>query len=158
MKVEFWTIGKTAFPYLDEGLAIYEKRLSHYLPYSAFVFPDVRNSGSLSAPLVMKKEGEAIFSRLRSDDFLVLLDENGRAFTSVEFAGFLEQKLQLSQKRLVFLIGGAWGFAPEVHQRADFKLSLSKMTFSHQMVRLFFLEQLYRAMTILKGEKYHNEN
>ena len=104
-----------------------------------------------------QKEGEAVISRLKKDDFLVLLDERGKQLTSVEFSAFMEQKLQLPAKRLVFLIGGAWGFSEEIYQRADFKISLSKMTFSHQMIRLFFVEKLYRAFTIMKGEKYHNE-
>ncbi|MBI5917441.1 MAG: 23S rRNA (pseudouridine(1915)-N(3))-methyltransferase RlmH [Bacteroidetes bacterium] len=157
MKVEFWLIGKTDFPYLDEGMSVYEKRLGHYLPYATVVLPDVKNTGSPQPPQLKQKEGDVVLSRLKPDDFLVLLDERGRQLSSVEFATFMEQKLQLSSKRLIFLVGGAWGFSEQVYERADFQLSLSKMTFSHQMVRLFFLEQLYRAMTILRGELYHNE-
>lgn len=157
MKTELWMIGKTAFPYLTEGMGIYEKRLVHYLPFSMTVLPDVRNPGSLTPAQVAQKEGVSVLEKLKPDDLLVLLDENGKQFTSVQFAHFMDQRMQQAVKRLVFLIGGAWGFSPEVYQRAGFQLSLSKMTFSHQMVRLFFLEQLYRAMTILKGEKYHNE-
>lgn len=157
MKVEFWLIGKTAFPYLDEGMAVYEKRLGHYLPYSTIVLPDVKNAGNMQPDLLKQKEGEIVIARLKKDDLLVLLDERGKQYTSLEFAVFMEQKLQLSAKKMVFLVGGAWGFSEGVYQRADFKISLSKMTFSHQMVRLFFMEQLYRAMTILRGESYHNE-
>lgn len=157
MKVEFWLISKTTFPYLHEGMAVYEKRLGHYLPYATVVLPDVKNAGSLQPPQLKQEEGEAVIARLKPDDFLVLLDERGKQLSSVEFATFMEQKLQLSSKRLIFLVGGAWGFSERVYERADFQLSLSKMTFSHQMVRLFFLEQLYRAMTILRGELYHNE-
>lgn len=157
MKVEFWLIGKTAFSYLDEGMAIYEKRLGHYLPYQSVVLPDPKNAKNLPPDLLKQKEGEVVLSRLKPDDFLVLLDERGKLLTSMEFAVFMEQKLQLSQKRLIFLVGGAWGFSDEIYQRCEFRLSLSKMTFSHQMIRLFFIEQLYRAMTILRGENYHNE-
>jgi len=156
MKVECWLTGKTGFSYLDEGMAVYEKRLGHYLPFQSLVLPEVKNAGNLPPVQLKQKEGEVVLSKLRPDDFLVLLDEQGKQFTSVEFSVFMEQKLQLGQKRLIFLVGGAWGFSEEVYQRANFKLSLSKMTFSHQMVRLFFLEQLYRAMTILRGEGYHN--
>jgi 23S rRNA (pseudouridine1915-N3)-methyltransferase len=157
MKAELWFIGKTAFSYLDEGMAIYEKRLGHYLTFAAQLIPDIKNAGSLNPEQVKQKEGEAVFSKLKKDDFLVLLDERGKHLTSVEFSVFMEQRMQMGSRRLVFLIGGAWGFSEELYQRADYQLSLSKMTFSHQMVRLFFLEQLYRAMTILRGENYHNE-
>ncbi len=157
MKVEFWLIGKTSFSYLDEGMTVYEKRLGHYLPYQSYVLPEAKNAKSLPPEQLKQKEGEVVLSKLKPDDFLALLDERGKQMTSVEFAGFMEQKLQLSQKRLIFLVGGAWGFSEEIYKRADFKLSLSKMTFSHQMIRLFFVEQLYRAMTILRGEAYHNE-
>jgi 23S rRNA (pseudouridine1915-N3)-methyltransferase len=157
MKAELWYIGKTSFGYLDEGVAIYEKRLGHYLSFSTTLIPDIKNAGSLNPEQLKQKEGEAVFSKLKKDDFIVLLDERGKHLTSVEFSTFMEQRLQMGSRRLVFLIGGAWGFSEGLYQRADFKLSLSKMTFSHQMVRLFFLEQLYRAMTILRGENYHNE-
>lgn len=157
MKTELWLTGKTIFPYIEEGVGIYEKRLGYYLSFQSVVLPEVKNSGSLPLEQLKRKEAEVVLSRLKNEDFLVLLDERGKQFTSLEFANFLEQKLQLSHKRLIFLVGGAWGFSDEIYQRAAFKLSLSKMTFSHQMVRLFFLEQLYRAMTILRGESYHNE-
>lgn len=157
MKTELWLTGKTIFPYLEEGVGIYEKRLGYYLSFQSVVLPEVKNGGSLPPEQLKRKEAEVVLSRLKNEDFLVLLDERGKQFTSLEFATFLEQKLQQSHKRLIFLVGGAWGFSDEIHQRAAFKLSLSKMTFSHQMVRLFFLEQLYRAMTILRGESYHNE-
>ncbi len=157
MKVELWSIGKTAFSYLEEGMAVYEKRLPHYLPFATAILPDIKNAGSLNPDQLKQKEGELVISQLKKEDLLVLLDERGKQLTSVEFANFMEQKLQLGSRRLVFIVGGAWGFSEAIYQRADHKLSLSKMTFSHQMVRLFFLEQLYRAMTILRGESYHNE-
>jgi len=156
MKVEFWVIGKTSEAYLREGSAKYAKRLGHYLPFELRVLPDVKKAGKLSAVQLQQKEGEQVLAQLQNDDFLCLLDERGKSYSSVEFAEFVEQKLQLSHKRLIFLVGGAFGFSDDLYQRANAKLSLSKMTFSHQMVRLFFLEQLYRAMTILRNEPYHN--
>ncbi len=157
MKTELWLTGKTAFSYLEEGMKIYEKRLGHYLSYQSVTLPEVKNAGSLPPEQLKIKEGEIALSRLSSDDFLILLDERGKQFSSMEFASFLEQKFQISHKRLVFLIGGAWGFSEEIYKASSLQISLSKMTFSHQMARLFFVEQLYRAMTILRGESYHNE-
>jgi len=157
MKTAFWVIGKTAFPYLNEGMAIYEKRLKHYLSYEMQLLPDIKNAGKMKAAQLKEKEGELVLKKLTKDDVLVLLDERGKMYSSVEFAGFIDNKLQYMNKRIVFLVGGAFGFSEAVYQRANYKMSLSKMTFSHQMIRLFFMEQLYRAMTIIKGEKYHNE-
>ncbi len=157
MKVEFWMIGKTAFSYLDEGITIYEKRLKRYLPFNLFILPDIKNAKNLSVAELKKKEGDLILKKLKSDDLLILLDEKGKEMNSVDFSKFIEKQLRSSKKRLIFQLGGAYGFSPEVYKRADIKISLSKMTFSHQMIRVFFLEQLYRAMTILKGEPYHNQ-
>ena len=156
MKIEFWVIGKTDFDYLKEGIALYEKRLKHYVAYEMVVLADVKNP-PLSMEALKTKEGEIILNKLQKDDFLILLDENGKQSTSVEFSQFLEKKQMDGTKRLIFQIGGAYGFSEAVYARANYKMSLSKLTFSHQMVRLFFVEQLYRAFTIIKGEKYHNE-
>ncbi|MCB0556210.1 MAG: 23S rRNA (pseudouridine(1915)-N(3))-methyltransferase RlmH [Phaeodactylibacter sp.] len=156
MKTELWAIGKTNERYLEAGMEIYQKRLGHYLKFELTIIPDIKNAGKLGPELLKAREGEAILQRLQPGDFLVLLDENGKQYSSESFADFLNHKFHLSYKRLLFLIGGAYGFSPDVYQRADGKLSLSRMTFSHQMVRLFFLEQLYRAMTILNNEPYHN--
>ena len=156
MKTELWAIGKTSEPYLGEGMALYQKRLGYYLKFGLEIIPDVRKAGKLSPDQLKVKEAESVLRRLQPGDFLVLLDEAGKQHTSESFAGFLNHKMQMSYKRLIFLIGGAYGFSPELYARADGKLSLSRMTFSHQMVRLFFLEQLYRAMTILNNEPYHN--
>jgi len=156
MKVELWAIGKTNERYLEEGMALYEKRLKHYLPFQWSVLPDIKGAGSLSAQQVKAKEGESILSKLKDDDLLILLDERGRSLSSEGFATYLDKKLQQSQRRLIFLIGGAYGFSDALYERAKDQLSLSSMTFSHQMVRLFFMEQLYRAMTILRNEPYHN--
>ena len=156
MKVEFWFIGKTNEVYLETGMGIYEKRLRRYLPFQVHCLPDIRQAGNLAPEQLKTKEGEAILSKIKPEDLLVLLDEKGQSYTSEGFARYLEQQLSGSKHRLIFLVGGAYGFSGEVYQRADAKLALSAMTFSHQMVRLFFLEQFYRAMTILRGEPYHN--
>ena len=161
MKIEFWVIGKTDFDYLKEGIALYEKRLKHYVPFEIMTIADVKNTpfpkGQSSIDALKTKEGEMILNKLQKDDFLILMDEKGQQKSSVEFSNFLEKKQLDGTKKIVFQIGGAFGFSDEVYERAQMKMSLSKMTFSHQMVRLFFVEQLYRAFTIIKGEKYHNE-
>ncbi|PHI19943.1 23S rRNA (pseudouridine(1915)-N(3))-methyltransferase RlmH [Lewinellaceae bacterium SD302] len=157
MKVAIWYIGKTNQAYLRTGEAIYEKRLKHYLPISVEVLPDIKNAGKMRPDQLKQKEGELVLGRLKNTDGLILLDEAGKTFGSVEMSRWLDKQLQQPYGRLVFLVGGAFGFDQTVYQRANAKLSLSKMTFSHQMIRLFFLEQLYRSMTILRGEKYHNE-
>ena len=156
MKTELWAIGKTNERYLEDGMELYRKRLGHYLKFGMEIIPDIKKAGKLNPEQLKGREGEAVLQRLKPGDFLVLLDESGKQFTSESFAEFLSHKLQLSYKRIIFLIGGAYGFSPELYTRADSKLSFSRMTFSHQMVRLFFLEQLYRAMTILNNEPYHN--
>ena len=156
MKIEFCVVGKTNEAYLREGAAIFEKRLKHYNPFEVIYLPDVKNGGKLSAAQLKEKEGKVILDRLQSDDLLILLDEKGKLYTSEEFAKQLDKLLQSGSRRLVFQIGGAFGFSEAVYQRANRKLALSPMTFSHQMVRVFFLEQLYRGFSILRGEKYHN--
>lgn len=156
MKIEFWVIGKTNEAYLETGIGIFEKRLRRYLPFQMVVLPDVKLK-TTDGDLLKKEEAKLLQARLAPEDFLVLLDENGQEFTSVGLADWLEKRLSGSHRRLVFLVGGAFGFAPEIYARANAKISLSRLTFSHQMVRVFFLEQLYRAMTILKNEPYHNE-
>ena len=157
MKIEFWVIGKTNEKYLKEGIAIFEKRLRHYLPFEYKVWPDIKKAGKLKALQLKEKEGGYILKQLNNDDHLIILDERGKEFSSVSFAQHVEKLLQVPKKRVIFLVGGAFGFSSGIYERANAKLSLSKMTFSHQMIRLFFVEQLYRAMTILRNEPYHNE-
>ncbi len=157
MKITLKVIGKTQFSYLEEGIALYEKRLKHYCNFTLEVINDVKNPKNLSHTQLKEKEGELILKKIQKNDILILLDENGKQFTSVEMAEWIEKKMLMSNKNLVFLIGGAFGFSDAVYNRADFKLSFSKMTFSHQMIRLFFVEQLYRAYTILKNESYHHQ-
>lgn len=156
MKIEFWTIGKTNEAYLKEGMAIFEKRIKRYLKLETVLIADVKNAKNLKPQQVKQKEGEKILTKLKNGDFLILLDEKGKHFTSVKFAKFIEQQLHQSHHRIIFLVGGAYGFSDAVYKRANYKIALSEMTFSHQMVRLFFLEQFYRAMTILRNEPYHN--
>lgn len=155
MKVELWAIGKTAEPYLETGTGIFEKRLKNYLPFSWVILPDVKLK-TTDGNRLKQEEGKMLLSKITPDDYLILLDERGRELSSAGLADWLERKLSSSHRRLIFLIGGAFGFSPDVYARANEQLALSKLTFSHQMVRLFFLEQLYRAMTILKNEPYHN--
>lgn len=157
MKVQFWAIGKTNASYLAAGEAIYEKRLKHYLPFSYEVLPDIKQAGKLSIEQRKEKEGQLVLDRLPTQDGLFLLDERGKHFSSVDFSDWLAGERQKPYKKIVFLVGGAYGFSSAIYARANGQISLSKMTFSHQMIRLFFLEQLYRAMTIQKGEPYHNE-
>jgi 23S rRNA (pseudouridine1915-N3)-methyltransferase len=156
MKVEFWVIGKTSFPYLDEGNDIYLNRIKHYLPFQMVTIPDIKNRKKLSEPEIKKREGEVILSKLNSGDFLILMDERGKQRTSVQFSEHFQSLLQQSYKRIIFLIGGAYGFSDAVYERSNTKMSLSNMTFSHQMVRLIFLEQFYRALAIMNNEPYHH--
>lgn len=156
MKVEVWAIGKTSEPYLDTGIGIFEKRLKNYLPFTWVLLPNARVK-STDGNVLKQEEGKMVLAKLSPDDYLVLLDERGQQYSSTELARWLEQRLSAPGRRLVFLVGGAFGFSPEIYARANAQISLSRLTFSHQMVRLFFLEQLYRAMTILRNEPYHNE-
>ena len=149
-------MGQTREGYAAEGIRDYEKRLKHYISWERRELLPVKNAGNLSCQELMLREGELLKSQLAAGDFLVLLDENGSSLTSEEFSGFIGQRMNAGVKNLVFMVGGAFGFSDELYKRADYKLSLSKMTLTHQMVRLFFTEQVYRAFTIIKGEKYHH--
>ena len=156
MKIKLIVVGKTNAKYLVEGEKEYEKRLKHYTKFEEIIIPDVKKSGKLSESELKKKEGQLILAKLENSDYVILLDDKGRSYSSIELANFLQQKMNSGLKSLVFVVGGAYGFSDEVYQRANSKLSLSKMTFSHQMVRLIFKEQLYRGFSILRGEKYHH--
>jgi 23S rRNA (pseudouridine1915-N3)-methyltransferase len=157
MKIYLLVIGKTDETYLQNGIEIFLKRIPHYISFEMKVIPDLKNSKNLSEDQQKEKEGELIIQQLALSEELFLLDEQGLETSSIEFARFLEKKMISGIKRLVFVIGGPYGFSTSVYSRANGKLSLSRMTFSHQMVRLIFAEQLYRAMTILKGEPYHHQ-
>jgi 23S rRNA (pseudouridine1915-N3)-methyltransferase len=155
MKVTLLTIGDHEDKYLAEGFSLYEKRLQHYLSFDTMLIPSLKKKGQ-SKEAIMQAEAKEILKKIDSADLLILLDDKGKEFTSPELANQMQKYLNMPGKKMFFLIGGAFGFAPEVYQRANQKISLSKLTFNHQMARLFFLEQLYRAMTILKGEPYHH--
>ena len=155
MDIALIAVGKTATGYVREGIEEYLKRLKHYIPFTMETVPDVRG-GKLSEEQQKRLEGERILSLIRPADRVVLLDERGSEYTSEKFAERIQKDMASGLKRLVFVIGGPYGFLPEVYGRADGKLSLSKMTLNHEMVRMFFVEQVYRAMTILRGEPYHH--
>lgn len=157
MKIHLIMAGKTFQDFVREGMDEYGTRLKHYLPFETEVIPDIKNTKSLSFDHLKEKEGELILQSLQTGDFVVLSDERGKAFTSLEFAEYIGKKMQTVPKRLVFVIGGPYGFSQKVYEAAREKIALSKMTFSHQLVRLVFVEQLYRAMTILNHEPYHHE-
>lgn len=157
MKIELWAIGKTNEKYLTEGISIYEKRLKHYCNFELCILPDVKVNANTDALTVKKKEAEVFLKKLQPNDYLILLDEHGKNFSSIQFSAKIDQLQINATKSVVFLIGGAFGFDEKIHEIAKEKLSLSAMTFSHQMIRLFFVEQLYRAYTIIRGESYHNE-
>ena len=156
MKILFVVIGKTDESYLETGIVKYIKRLEHYIPFEMKVIPDIKNRKTLTEDQQKKAEGDLILSQLNPGDDLILLDEKGKTFTSVMFSQWIEKQMNTGSKRMVFVVGGPYGFSKDVYDKAKFKISLSEMTFSHQMIRLIFVEQLYRAFTIIKGEPYHH--
>ena len=156
MQIKLIAIGKTDLTELNRLIDIYQKRLSHYVRFSFEIIPDLKNSKNLSEKLQKEEEGKLILSKLSNSDRLILLDENGKEMNSVGFSEFLQKQMNSGLKRLVLVIGGPYGFSDAVYKKASGKLALSKMTFSHQMVRLFIIEQLYRSFTILKNEPYHH--
>ena len=157
MKISLLTIGKTEEKYLKEGIEKYLKRLKHYVSFQVIELPELKNTKNLSEDQQKDKEAELVFKNISNTDYLILLDEKGQELSSLQFSGFLNKKMLGSVQHVVFIIGGPYGFNEKVYSRANDKISLSRMTFSHQMIRLFFVEQLYRAFTILKGEPYHHE-
>lgn len=157
MDVVLMTVGKTRTSFVTEGIKEYTGRLMRYLPFEIIELPDVKTTRSFDAFRQKEREGEMILDKISPADFVVLLDEKGREYSSVEFAAYMEKLMASGRKRVVYVIGGPYGFSQNVYERADAKLSLSRMTFNHEMVRMFFIEQIYRAMTILRGEPYHHE-
>ena len=157
MRIHVMFIGKTMGKLFQEAISDYQQRLTHYVPFAIEEVPDLKNIKSLTEEQQKEKEADMVFDRLQSGDVLVLLDEKGKEFTSREFSTFLENKMHTVNKRLVLLIGGPYGFSQRIYDAAQGKISLSKMTFSHQMVRLFLVEQIYRAFTIMRGEPYHHD-
>jgi len=157
MNISLFVIGKTNFAFVKEGIATYTKRLKRYVNFELIELPDVKGAKNMSPDELKKREGEIFDKKIKSGDFIVLLDEKGKQFTSREFASFIHNKSLQSTKHLVFIVGGAYGFSEKMYQTAHSKISLSKMTFSHQIIRVIFMEQFYRAYTIINGDPYHND-
>lgn len=157
MTIKLLAIGKTDDKQLQDLIGTYDKRLGHYNRFELEIIPDLKKTKNLTVEQQKVMEGKLILEKVNTSDFLVLLDENGKQYSSEGFSEYIQKRLNSGMKQLIFVIGGPYGFSEEVYQRANGKVSLSKMTFSHQMVRLFFVEQLYRAFTILKNEPYHHK-
>lgn len=156
MKIYFWSVGKPHEPYVKEGIEQFTKRISHYYPVEWRIFPSAKNAAQLSESEIKKSESSLILNALQNEDVLIALDENGKQWNSPELANFIQQKANESAKNLVFLIGGAYGIHDDLLKRANNKWSLSKLVFPHQLVRLILAEQVYRACTIIRNEKYHH--
>ena len=156
MKIKLIAIGKTDSKDLQPLIEEYSKRLSFYVSFNIEIIPDIKNAKNLSKKQQKIAEGNELLKRIEKSDTIIILDEKGKTFSSVEFSVFLQKKMNSGLKNLIFIIGGPYGFSEEIYQRANAKISLSTMTFSHQMVRLFFIEQLYRGFTILRNEPYHH--
>lgn len=156
MHIKLISIGKSEKGFLVEGEKLYAKRLQHYISFESVEIPDIKQAKSLSEEQIKQKEGELFLDKIQATDTVILLDERGQQYDSVGFSEFLQEQFNRGRKQLIFIVGGPYGFSEAMYTRANSKISLSKMTFSHQMVRLFFVEQLYRGMTILKGEPYHH--
>lgn len=157
MRVALLLVGKTVNKHFVELIDDYASRVKHYISFDIITIPELKNTKNLSAEQQKQQEGELILKQLQAGDHIVLLDEHGKELRSIEFSKYMEQKMQTVSRRIVFIIGGPYGFSPDVYAKANEQLSLSKMTFSHQMIRLIFVEQFYRAMTIMRGEPYHHE-
>jgi 23S rRNA (pseudouridine1915-N3)-methyltransferase len=157
MQIKLIAIGKTDDKQLLQLIEQYQKRLKHYVKFQLDIIPDIKNVKNLSEKQQKEKEGELILKKISATDVLILLDENGKQYSSIEFSGYLQKKMNTGIKQLVFVIGGPYGFSEAIYQKSKEKISLSKMTFSHQMIRLFMVEQIYRGFTILKNEPYHHQ-
>jgi len=157
MKITLVCIGKTDDKHILEGIEVYTKRLKHYCTFQLLVIPDIKNVKNLTQEQQKEKEGQLLLKNVSNQDYVILLDERGKELSSMEFSGFLEKQMVNGVSNLVLFIGGPYGFSEEVYSRGNYNLSLSRMTFSHQMIRMFFVEQLYRAFTIMRGEPYHHE-
>ncbi len=157
MKIELAVIGKTSIGYLKQGIDEYIKRLKHYVPFEIKYIDDIKNTKNISEDQQKRTEGAKILSLLDKSDFVVLLDEHGKEYTSIQYSSYIQKRMLSGSKKVVFVIGGPYGFSQEVYDRANDKISFSKMTFNHEMIRLIFTEQLYRAYTIINHEPYHHE-
>ncbi len=157
MNIKLIVVGKSESEHLRSWVEVYVKRLSHYIGFEIVTLPDVKNAKNLSVGELKEREGEMILRQIEKADKVVLLDEKGKEFSSMEFSKYLEKQMNASVRTLVFVVGGAFGFSPKVYEKIGERIAISRMTFSHQMIRLLVVEQIYRAFTILKGEPYHNE-
>jgi 23S rRNA (pseudouridine1915-N3)-methyltransferase len=157
MKIALLQTGKTTDKHISELVDLYSNRIKKYTGFEIITLPDVKNTKNMPVQEQKTKEATKIIQSVTDDDYIILLDERGNELRTLEFSGTLEKMFFLPKKRIVFIIGGPWGFSEDVYRRADYKMSLSKMTYPHQLVRLLFLEQLYRVFTIIKGEPYHHE-
>ena len=157
MQVTLLCIGKTGKKFLEEGEQEYLKRLRHYISFQLQIIPDIKQAKSLSQSQIKQREGELILEKINPADTLILLDEKGKEYSSLDFSNYIQDQFNRGGKHIYFVVGGPYGFSDEVYERSNGKISLSRMTFSHQMIRLFFIEQVYRAMTILKNEPYHHQ-
>ena len=157
MKIKLILIGKTSFQFVDTGMDMYLQRMKRFVDFEIFIIPDLKNTKKLSPDQVKEKEGELILKQFQNTDFVILLDEKGKSLSSLKFAEFIQNKQDTGTRQMNFVVGGAYGFSQAVYKRANYLLSMSAMTFSHQIIRLFFMEQIYRAYTIIKGLPYHNE-
>lgn len=157
MKISLFVVGKTNHNYLSPGIDDYTKRINHYISFNIQYIADAKNTKNLSQAQQKQAEGQNLLNAFDKSDYVVLLDERGKEFTSKDFSSFIEKKMQTVAKRLVFVVGGPYGFSEDVYQRANEKISLSKMTFPHDLIRLIFTEQLYRSFTIMNNEPYHHD-
>lgn len=156
MKIYFWSVGKNHETYVKEGIELFTKRISHYYPVEWKIFPSAKNAGTISEDQIKKAEAAQLLNAINTDDVLVALDENGTQWSSIEFAGFILRQTNISTKNIIFLIGGAYGLHESIIKKCNYKWSLSKLVFSHQLVRLILAEQVYRACSIIRNEKYHH--
>ena len=157
MEICVLSVGKLSSSWIMQGVELFEKRIERYIKFSSIMLPDIKNAKSLSIENIKEEEGKMIISNLSSSDFIVLMDENGKEFTSRGFSDWMQKQMNAGRKRLVIIIGGPYGFSPAVYEKAHLKIALSKMTFTHEMAKLILTEQIYRGLTILKGEPYHHD-
>lgn len=157
MEICVLSVGKISTSWIKDGIELFESRIGKYIKFSVITVPDIKNAKNLSKESLKEEEGKFIMSNIIQSDYVVLMDEGGKELTSRDFASWIQKQMNSGRKRLVMIIGGPFGFSQDIYQRADFKVALSKMTFTHEMAKLILSEQLYRAMTILKGEPYHHD-
>lgn len=157
MEIGILSVGKIASEWVNKGVEQFNSRIKRYVKYTSIIIPDLKNSKSLSKDNITEEEGKLLLQQIQPSDLVVIMDEKGKHFTSREFADWIQKQMNTGKKRMLFVVGGPFGFSESVYKRADYKVALSKMTFTHEMAKLLLTEQIYRAMTILKGEPYHHD-